>query len=89
MVVDDDAIAEAVCRILSTAKTRQYVVTARNVMRVLGEEIHNGALRSVLRRYGFRYMRVGSYDLGKYVVDVEHARKICERLRRRKKRSLF
>jgi len=91
MVVTDEAIAEAVCHILSTARTRQYVVTARAVMRELGEEIRNGALRAVLRRYGFRFIRHGPVDsVPKYVVDVESARPICQKIReRRKKKSGF
>jgi len=89
-MVTDKAIAAAVCRILSTAKTRFYVVTARGVMHVLGEEIRNGALRAVLRRYGFKYVRYGTADsIPKYVVDVESAREICQKLVRRKKRSFF
>ncbi len=88
-MVTDLEIAETVCRILSTAKTRQYVVTARAVMRTLGYEIPNGRLRAVLRRFGFAYRRVGGYDVGKYVVDVESARRICEKIMKRKKRSLF
>jgi hypothetical protein len=78
--VTDEAVAAAVCRILSTAKTRQYVVTARAVMRELGAEMQSGRLRAVLRRYGFVYTRVGNYDVGKYVVDVESARRICEKI---------
>ncbi len=84
-MVTDEAIAAAVCRIVSTAKTWQYVVTARAVMRMLGQEIPNGRLRAVLRKYGFRYTRVGSYDVGKYVVDVESAREICRKIKEKKK----
>jgi len=82
--VTDDAIAAAVCRILSTAKTRYYVVTARAVMRELGAEIRHGRLRAVLRRYGFQYIRRGA-TVPKYVVDVESARRICEKIKERKK----
>ena len=86
----DEAIAEAVCRILSTAKTRFYVVTARGVMRVLGEEMRHGRLRAVLKRYGFRFVRHGAADSApKYIVDVESARPICKKMERRKKRSFF
>ncbi len=85
-MVTDEAIVVAVCRILSTAKTRQYVVTARAVMRELGYEIPNGRLRAVLRKYGFVYRRVGNYDVGKYVVDVESAREICQKKARKKSR---
>jgi len=88
--VTDDAIAAAVCRILSTAKTRQYVVTARAVMRVLGQEISHGKLRAVLNKYGFRYVRWGAADsVPKYVVDVESARRICEKIKERKKSAFF
>ncbi|MFZ8810848.1 MAG: hypothetical protein ACO2PN_22415 [Pyrobaculum sp.] len=88
-MVSDDAIAAAVCRILSTAKTRYYVVTARGVMRELGQEIRHGRLRAVLRRFGFQYIRHGTADsLPKYVVDVESAKKICQKIREKKK-SLF
>jgi hypothetical protein len=87
-VVTDDAIAAAVCRILSTAKTRYYVVTARAVMRELGQEIRHGRLRAVLRRFGFQFIRRGSADaVPKYVVDVESARRICGKIRERKKTS--
>jgi hypothetical protein len=86
-MVTDDAIATAVCRILSTAKTRYYVVTARGVMRELGAEIRHGRLRAVLRRSGFKYVRVGGSDAAKYVVDVESARVICRKME--KKKSLF
>jgi 6-phosphofructokinase len=88
-VVTDDAIAEAVCRILATAKTRRYVVTARAVMRVLGREMPHGALRAALNKYGFRYVRAGTADIAKYIVDVESARPICEKIMKRKKRALF
>ncbi len=88
-MVTDLEVAETVCRILSTAKTRQYVVTARAVMRELGYEIPNGRLRAVLNKYGFRYTRVGSYDVGKYVVDVESAREICQKKVRARKKSRF
>jgi len=86
-MVTDDAIAAAVCRILSTAKTPRYVVTARGVMRELGVEIRHGRLRAVLRRFGFKYVRVGTPDAAKYVVDVESARAICRKME--KKKSLF
>ena len=82
-------VAAAICRILSTAKTRHYVVTARAVMRLLGRDLPQGALRAVLNRYGFKYIRAGTDDVVKYVVDVESARRICEKLGRRKKRALF
>ena len=85
----DDAIAAAVCRILSTAKTPRYVVTARGVMRALGREIPHGALRAVLDRYGFRYVRAGTADVVKYVVDVASARSICKKIIRRKKKARF
>ncbi len=88
-MVTDEEIAVAVCSILSTAKTRQYVVTARAVMRELGYEIPNGRLRAVLRKYGFIYRRVGNYDVGKYVVDVESAREICQKKVRARKKSRF
>jgi len=89
-MVTDDAIAAAVCRILSTAKTRYYVVTARGVMRELGAEIRHGRLRAVLRRYGFRYIRRGPADsIPKYVVDVESARVICQKIMERKKSKSF
>jgi len=89
-VVTYEDIAAAVCRILSTAKTRQYVVTIHGVMRVLGREIPPRALRAALNKYGFKYVRVGSSDVGKYVVDVESARLICRKIiRGRKKRALF
>jgi hypothetical protein len=88
-MVTEDAVAAAVCRILSTAKTRQYVVTARAVMHALGQEIRQGALRATLRRFGFKYVRVGGSDAAKYVVDVEVARRICEKIERRKKRLFF
>jgi hypothetical protein len=88
-VVTDEAIAAAVCRITSTAKTRYYVVTARAVMRELGQEIRHGRLRAVLRRYGFQYIRRGPADsVPKYVVDVESALQICRKIREKKK-SLF
>lgn len=88
MVYED--IATAICKILSTAKTRQYVVTARGVARALGSEIPPRALRAALNRYGFKYMRVGSVDVGKYVVDVESAREICRKIEgRTKKKSRF
>lgn len=82
-MVTDEAIAVAVCRILNTAKTRQYVVTARAVMHVLGREVPHGVLRAVLRRYGFKYVRVSG--VAKYVVDVESARRICGKLEKKKK----
>jgi len=86
-MVTDEAIVAAVCRILSTAKTRYYVVTARGVMRVLGQEIRHGRLRAVLRYYGFQFTRWGPADsLPKYVVDVESAKRICEKIREKKKR---
>ena len=86
----DDAIAAAICRILSTAKTRYYVVTARAVMRELGAEIRHGRLRAVLRRYGFQYIRYGTADsVPKYVVDVESARVICQKMVRKKSKSFF
>ena len=84
-----ELVAEAVCRILSTARTPRYVVTARAVMRALGREIPHGALRATLDRYGFRYARAGTADVAKYVVDVESAREICEKLGRRKKKARF
>jgi hypothetical protein len=85
-VVTDEDIAAAICRILSTAKTRYYVVTARAVMRELGAEMRHGRLRAVLRRYGFQYIRRGAPDsLPKYVVDVESARRICEKMRKKSK----
>jgi len=86
-MVTDDAIVAAICRILSAAKTRHYVVTARGVMRELGAEIRHGRLRAVLRRYGFKYVRAGTPDVAKYVVDVESARTICQKME--KKKSLF
>jgi len=86
-VVYED-VATAVCRILSTAKSRQYVVTIRAVIRELGREIPHGVLRATLNRYAFKYVRVGG-DVGKYVVDVEAAKPICERIIRRKKRARF
>ena len=85
----EEAVAEAVCRILSTAKTPRYVVTARAVMHVLGSDLPQGVLRAVLNRYGFKYVRISKSDAAKYVVDVESARHICEKLRRRKKRAVF
>jgi 6-phosphofructokinase len=88
-VVASDVVAEAICRILFTAKTRRYVVTARGVMRVLGREIPHGALRAALNKYGFVYVRVGNYDVGKYVVDVEIAKPICEKIMKRKKKARF
>ncbi len=81
-------VADAICRIISTSKTRRYVVTARAVMRLLGREIPHGALRAALNKYGFRYVRVGNPDAVKYVVDVETSRPICEKIRR-KKRARF
>jgi len=84
--VTEEAIAEAVCRILTAAKTPRYVVTARAVMRLLGRDLPQGVLRAALNRYGFKYIRVNKTDAAKYVVDVESARRICEKLRRRKKR---
>ena len=85
----EEAVAEAVCRILSTAKTPRYVVTARGVMRELGRDLPQGVLRAALNSYGFKYVRVGTGGAVKYVVDVESARRICEKLRRRKKRAVF
>ncbi len=85
----DLEIAEAVCRILSTSKTRRYVVTARAVMRMLGREIPHGVLRAALNKYGFRYARAGGPDAAKYVVDVESARHVCEKIMKRKKRARF
>jgi hypothetical protein len=85
-VVTDETIAAAVCRIISTAKTRYYVVTARAVMRELGQEVRHGRLRAVLNRYGFRYVRWGSADsVPKYVVDAESARLICQKIRKKTK----
>ena len=81
MVMDED-VAAAVCRILSTAKTRQYVVTARAVMRLLGREVPHGVLRAVLNKYGFQYVRVS--PTAKYVVDAESARYICRKIKRKK-----
>ena len=83
----EEAVAWAVCQILSTAKTRQYVVTARAVMHVLGREVPHGVLRAVLNRYGFQYVRVS--PTAKYVVDVESARRICEKIKKKKKRFVF
>jgi hypothetical protein len=88
-VASYEDVAVAICRILSTSKTRRYVVTARAVMHTLGRDLPHGALRAVLNRYGFRYARAGTADVVKYVVDVESARRICEKLRRRKKRAVF
>jgi hypothetical protein len=89
-VVTYEDVAAAVCRILSTAKTRQYVVTARGVMYVLGQEIRHGVLRATLNRYGFRYVPVHKADVGKYVVEVESAKPICEKImKKRKKKSSF
>jgi len=87
-MVTDEAVAAAVCQILSTAKTRRYVVTARAVMHVLGQELRQGALRATLNRYGFKYVRVSGSDAAKYVVDVESARRICEKIKK-KKRFVF
>jgi hypothetical protein len=84
-----ELVAAAVCRILSTARTRRYVVTARAVMRELGREVPHGALRATLNRYGFRYVPVHKSDVGKYVVDVESARPICEKIMKKKKKTLF
>jgi hypothetical protein len=87
-VVTED-VAAAVCKILSTAKTRRYVVTARGVMRILGRDLPQGVLRAVLNKYGFRYVSIDT-NVGKYVVDVESARPICEKIkRRRRKKRLF
>jgi hypothetical protein len=87
-VVTDDAVAAAVCRILSAAKTRHYVVTARAVMRELGQEISHGRLRAVLCRFGFRFTRWGPADsVPKYIVDVESAREICKKIKRKKFKS--
>ena len=80
-------VATTVCRILSTAKSRQYVVTIRAIIRELGREIPHGVLRAALDRYGFRYVRAGTADVAKYVVDVETARHICQKIMRRKKRA--
>jgi hypothetical protein len=88
-VVTYEDVAAAVCRILSTAKTPRYVVTARAVMRVLGREIPHGVLRAALNRYGFAYVRVGNSDAGKYVVEVESAKPICEEIMKKKKKALF
>jgi hypothetical protein len=88
-VVSYEEVAAAVCRILSTAKTRRYVVTARGVMRALGREIPHGVLRAALDSYGFRYVRVSSSDTGKYVVDIESAKPICEQITKRKKKVRF
>jgi hypothetical protein len=88
-VASYEDVAAAICRILSTAKTRHYVVTARAVMRTLGRDLPQGALRAVLNHYGFRYMRVGTDDVVKYIVDVEAAKPICEKIMRRKKRAVF
>jgi hypothetical protein len=88
-VVTYEDVAAAVCRILSTAKTRQYVVTARAVMWVLGREIPHGVLRAVLNKYGFSYAAVHKSDAGKYVVDVEAAKPICEKIMKRKKKARF
>ena len=82
-------VATAICRILSTSRTRHYVVTARAVMRVLGREIPHGALRVALDKYGFKYVRAGTADVAKYIVDVESAKPICEKIMKRKKRALF
>ena len=79
-------VAVAICRIISTSKTRRYVVTARAVMRVLGREIPHGALRAALNKYGFSYMPVHRSDAGKYVVDAEAAKPLCEKMMKRKKR---
>jgi transposase len=88
MVTEED-IAGAICYILSTAKTRQYVITIHGVIKVLGEEIHHGAIRRVLNKYGFKYVKVSNSDTRKYVVDVEHAKPICEKIRWRRKKGLF
>jgi phenylalanyl-tRNA synthetase beta subunit len=88
-VASYEDIAVAICRIISTSKTPRYVVTARAVMRVLSREIPPGALRAALNKYGFVYMRASGVDVGKYVVDVETAKSICERIMRRKKRARF
>jgi len=85
----EEAVAEAVCSILSTAKTPRYVVTARGVMRELGRDLPQGVLRAALNRYGFKYVRAGTSGAVKYIVDVEAAKPICEKLRRRKKRAVF
>jgi uncharacterized membrane protein len=58
-------------------------------MRALGREIPHGVLRAVLDRYGFRYVRVGTADVAKYVVDVEAAKPICKKIMKRKKRTRF
>jgi hypothetical protein len=81
-------IAVAICRILSTSKTRHYVVTARAVMRKLGRDMPHGVLRATLDKYGFMYTRVGS-DVVKYIVDAEAAKHICEKIMKRKKRAVF
>jgi hypothetical protein len=89
-VVTYEDVAAAVCRILSTAKTRRYVVTARGVMRTLGREIPHGVLRAALDRYSFTYAPVHKSAAGKYVVEVESAKLICEKImKRRKKKSVF
>jgi len=88
-VASYEDVAMAICRILSTSKTRRYVVTARAVMRVLGREMPHGALRVALNKYGFRYARAGTADVAKYIVDVESARSICEKIIRRKKKAHF
>jgi len=88
-VASYEDVAAAICRILSTAKTRRYVVTARAAMRMLGREIPHGALRAALNRFGFRYVRVSNSDAGKYIVDVDAARLICEKIMKRKKRVRF
>jgi hypothetical protein len=85
-VVTED-VAAAVCRILSTAKTRRYVVTTRGVMRILGRDLPQGVLRAVLNKYGFSYVPVHKSDAGKYVVDVESARPICEKIKRRRRKK--
>jgi hypothetical protein len=86
MSMTHEDVAVAVCKILSTAKTRQYVVTIRGVMRVLGREIPHGVLRAVLNKYGFSYAAVHKSDVGKYVVDVEAAKPICEKIRGKRRR---
>ena len=56
---------------------------------MLGREIPHGALRAALNRFGFRYVRVSNSDAGKYIVDVDAARLICEKIMKRKKRVRF
>ena len=51
------------------------MVTARGVMRELGRDLPQGVLRAALNRYGFKYVRAGTADVAKYVVDAASARK--------------